>query len=178
MKRTAKFLILFGLPFSLLFAQVAYAEVSVQVSSSNESSSNVSVQSESSGTTTVCQNGKCTTTGGDSKSTVCVNGKCTTTGEDVNYEDGNTRIRINNNETNVQVGPTASDENKVTPTDIPEPTITVNPTITKEIEDAQKESEAIQERIKARVKEQESAIETFIKAEMENLQKLLNSIFS
>lgn len=176
MKRTA-LLTLSGLIAMLLLPQAVFAEVNVHVSSTNDSSSSVNVESHSEGTTTICQNGNCTTTGGESKSTVCVNGKCTTTSDDVNYqsEDGNTKIQINNNGTNVEVGPTGDTSPK--PTE-PKPTITVDPEIEKEIEEAQKEAQAVQERIKQRVKEHEGFLQTFIKSELETLQKLFNSIFS
>jgi hypothetical protein len=168
---------LIGLASFLLMPAVAYAEVNVDITG-NESSSNVSVESESNGTSTICQNGKCTTTGGGSTSTVCVNGKCTTSGNNVNYEseDGSTRIRINNNTTNDPM-PTSKPEVTKGPTPTKQPTPTIDPQIQKEIETAQKEAEAVQERIKQRVKDQESAIEAFIKAELESLQKLLNTIF-
>jgi len=174
-----KFVAIFIGIFSLLvIPPMVMAEVSVNVSSDTSSESDISVQSESSGTSTVCQNGKCTTSGGEGKSTVCVNGKCTTSGEDVDYksEDGNTRIRINNNSTNVQAGPTDT-EDKTIPTK-PQPKITVDPEIEKEIEEAQKESEVIQERVKQRVKEQESALQTFIKAELASLQKFFDGLFN
>lgn len=167
----AAFLILFGLTAVFMLPQSAFATVDVRVSSTNDSTSSVNVDSQDSGTTTICQNGKCTTTGGESTSTVCVNDKCTTTKDDVNYqsEDGNTRIRINKNGTNVEVGPKGT---------TPNPTITIDPQMQKEIEEAQKEAEAVQNRIKQRAKDQESSLQTFIKAELENLQKLINSIFS
>lgn len=176
MKHTA-LLILFGLTVGFLFPQTVLAEVNVHVSSSNDSSSRVNVESHSEGTTTVCQNGNCTTTGGDNKSTVCVNGTCTTASEDVNYqsEDGNTRVQINNNSTNIQVSPTEHITPKPTES---KPTITIDPEIEKEIDEAQKEAQAVQERIKQKVKEHEGLIQSFIRTEMENLQKLFNSIFS
>lgn len=171
MKR-AVLLTLFSMIAVLLLPQAVFAEVNVRVSSSNDSSSSVNVESHSESTTTICQNGNCTTTGGESKSTVCVNGKCTTTSDNVNYEseDGNTKVQINNNGTNVQVGPTGETT--------PKPTTTVDPEIEKEIDEAQKEAQAVQDRLKQRVKEQEGFIQEFIRAELENLQKLFNSIFS
>lgn len=174
MKRTA---LIIGIVSLFVLPTVVLAEVNVNVSN-GESTSEVNVQSESSGTSTVCQNGKCTTSNGENSSTVCVNGKCTTSGEDVDYksEDGNTRIRINNNSTNVQVGPTDTDGTPF-PTK-PQPAITVDPEIEKEIEEAQKESEVIQERVKQRIKEQESALDAFIKAELESLQKFIDGLFN
>lgn len=77
------------------------ADSSVNVSN-NGANSHTSVDVESNtGQNTICQNGKCTTTGSNNGSShVCVNGKCFDSSDgNVNYksEDGNTNIHINNN---------------------------------------------------------------------------------
>lgn len=178
MKLPAKIIITVGIALGLLIPQAAYAEVKVDISG-NEGSSRVNVNSQSTGTSTICQNGKCTTTEGESSSTVCINGKCSTSNGDVNYEsnDGTTRVQINSNTGNnsIIVGtPTSGPTKTPTPTK-PEPTM--DPDIQAEIEQAQKEAAEAEVRIKARMKEQESALEAFIKAELENLQKFLDGLF-
>lgn len=175
MKRTA--LLVSVLSF-LFVPSVASAEVDVQISN-NESSSEVHIQSESQGTSTICQNGKCTTTGGTNTSTVCVNGECKTSDKDVNYasEDGTTKVNITTNGSNVEVGPTTVPSvASPTPTE-PQPTITVDPEIEKEIAAAQRETEIVQERLKKRFKDQESFLDAFIKAEIASLQKILDGFF-
>jgi CCR4-NOT transcriptional regulation complex NOT5 subunit len=64
-------------------------------------SNSINVNQTTTGQTTKCVNGTCTTTGGGSKSTVCINGKCTTTEDgsnvDVQSDDSHTQIHINTN---------------------------------------------------------------------------------
>jgi len=93
--------IIFGIFFLLLLApSVSAAETKVNVSNNaDDSTSNVSVKSMSTGSSTTCINGKCTTTEGENKGTVCVNGECYTSEDgniDVKSEDGNTTVTVNN----------------------------------------------------------------------------------
>lgn len=94
--------ILFSILF-LLIAPLAHAsEVKVNISNnSSGSSSNVSVNSTSEGTSTTCVNGNCTTTGGSSHSKVCINGECTESDGDVEIkkDDGNNHLYISNSGT-------------------------------------------------------------------------------
>src|SRR5579885_2168157 len=85
---------------SLLAAPQIFAEANttIKVSNTNNSTSDINVQN-STGESTVCINGNCTTTtGSDSNSTnVCINGTCYTsdTGNlDVQSDNGNNQVHI------------------------------------------------------------------------------------
>ena len=178
MKRTAIITSVLALGISVILPQAAFAEVNVEVTG-NDASSNVNVHQEGSSSTTICQNGKCTTTGGGSKSTYCVNGKCTTTDDNVDYqsEDGNTRIKINNNSSDDEVGPTISVTKPPKPT-ITKPTITITQEeIDKKVEEAEKKVDEAVERIKERAKSNDGALGAFIKAEMNSLTDFLENLF-
>ncbi len=175
MKRTAILISTFSL---LLIPSPAFAEVNVQVSNS-EGSSQVNVNSESTGTSTICQNGKCTTTGGESTSTVCINGKCTTTNEDVNYqsEDGSTKVEVNNSGAKVEVSPIITNKENPTPT-LSEPTITQNPEVEKKIAKVEEKVEEMQSQVKQRMKDKDSMIGAFIQSEIASLQNLIATLFN
>lgn len=82
--------LLFSLPF-FIFPTVVFAAVNV----STTGDSNVTVNQETKGESTTCINGKCTTTGGESKSKVCVNGKC--------YESDNGNLEVNEGNTQINI---------------------------------------------------------------------------
>lgn len=176
MKRTAIITSILALGISVTLPQAAMAEVHVEVTG-NDASSNVNVHQEGSSSTTVCQNGKCTTTGSESKSTYCVNGKCTTTEGDVDYksDDGTTRIQINN-DSDVEIEPTIDITKPPTPT-VVKPTITVDPELEKKIDEAEKEVDETVARIKERVKTEDGALASFIKEEIDSLTKFLEDLF-
>ncbi len=97
--------ILLLLLFSLAAVPFTFAktETHIEVSNNGEgANSEVNVEN-STGESTVCVNGKCTTSSGNSEnnSTVCINGECTTSNGDVNIhsEDENAKVTINNNTT-------------------------------------------------------------------------------
>src|SRR3989344_3367785 len=92
-----KRLLLFSI---LLLFSPGIASADTHVSVTEDGDSNVNVRSNSSGTTTKCVNGKCTTTGGESKSTVCINGECTDYEGDVDISENGGKIQININNSN------------------------------------------------------------------------------
>ena|SRR3989344_6009309 len=80
--------------FPLLISTPVFA-ADIHVSSTGDS--NVSVNSQTTGESTTCINGKCETTGGESKTTVCVNGKCTESDGNVDINENNVQVKVNNN---------------------------------------------------------------------------------
>jgi hypothetical protein len=172
MKRQAGFYTLIALVAIFFFPQITFAD-------------NVSVNSQSTGQSTTCINGSCTTTGGGSKTTVCHNGQCTTTDDgnvDYSSPDGHTQIRVNNNTGGNTIDVSPSPE----PTDIspsPEPSITLepsitpDPTITQMRDDINKHVQKELEGIKEHMKDQNAAISDFIKTEMDALQNMLQGMF-
>lgn len=176
MKRSALLFNIFAVSALLLFAQPALAEVSVSVSG-NEGSSNVSVQQESSGQSTTCINGECTTTGGSGKATVCINGECTTSDDGsikIQSDDGSTKVDISNDVSVSSDEPSSMEEKEA----VTEPTITPDPVMEQKMDSLDQEIEDTTERIKERVKSEESVLMSFIKEELESLQKFINSLFS
>ena len=153
-----------------------------------DASSTVNVHTEGSNQSTTCVNGNCTTTGSSGKSTVCINGNCTTSDTgDVNYnsDDGHTQVHINTNTDTVTGTPQPSAD----PTEDPEvsedvPSITPNPTIHAEIAHAKKKIAAarkhvqkVQDAMKEHMKDHDAAISTFVKGEMDSMQKLMDNLF-
>ncbi len=172
MKRAAILISTLGL---LLFPSSAFAEVHVQVSNS-EGSSQVNVSSETSGSSTVCHNGTCTTTGGENTSTVCINGTCTTTNENVDYksEDGTTKVEVNNFESSVAASPAL--EAKITTT--PEPTVTTSPEVEKKVKEIEAKVQEMDIQVKQRVKDKDGAIAIFIQTELASLHSLISNLFN
>src|SRR6185437_8831682 len=131
-------IIAISLSLFILIPSVVYADSSVDVSGNGDgSTSDVNINSQSNGQSTVCHNGNCTTTGGGSSTTYCYNGQCTSTHDgNVNYTspDGHTHINVNNNTGNTSVAPSpqptagAADVSQ-SPTDKLVPSLTPDPTI-------------------------------------------------
>ena len=92
MKRAA----LFATVFLLVVPQIANADI--HVATTGDSSVNVS--SQTSGTSTTCINGNCTTTGGGSHTTATVNGKTYESNGDLNVDDGNSHVHVNSSSGN------------------------------------------------------------------------------
>lgn len=118
-----------GLFLSLFIAPLIIPIASYANSSGN---SDVSVQSESRGTSTTCINGKCTSTGGGSYATACINGKCTTSDDgkmDIESDDGHSSIHINNSTNNSATEDNETDVDNDTPEEQLTPTVTPKPTM-------------------------------------------------
>jgi len=171
-----------------LLPQTAFADSTVSVSNNGDgSNSSVSVDSQTSGQSTVCTNGNCTTTGGGSKTTVCNNGQCTTTDGNVDYQsaDGHTQVQIDNNNS-VSNTPSPSEAPTSTPTLTPQPSISaapVTPTITPDPTIMQMKNDinnAVKEQVdelKSHMKAQQDSISSFIHSEMQSLQELFSHLF-
>src|ERR1700690_1071445 len=116
--------------FLLPQSALADSSTSVNISNNGDSSqNNVNVQN-STGGNTICQNGNCTTTGGNTgQSTVCINGNCTTSSGDIDMQsnDGNDQVNISNNTSgnSITVPPTPT----ATATPVPSPSVSPSPTV-------------------------------------------------
>ncbi len=111
MKKFIIILLFFFIPTS-----IAFADTHVTVSNNGTgSNSDVSVNQQTSGQTTTCINGNCTTTGGGSHATVCINGKCTESDNgdiDAQSDDGHSQVHISNSGTNSSTSSTSSNNSK------------------------------------------------------------------
>lgn len=178
MKHSAIRYILFAVLAVFLIPQTAAASVDVNISNNNDSSDNsVSVNSQSSGESNTCINGKCTTTGGGSHATVCINGHCTNSDSgnvDMQSDDGHSQVHIHSNTSGNSVTPEASSDQSAISG---EPSITPNPTIIQMRKDINDKVHKQTDEVKKHLKSQESAFSAFIKSEMDALQVFLNNLF-
>ena len=171
MNRLAGMYTLSALIVVLLLPQTSFAE-------------DTTVKSQSEGQTTTCVNGQCTTTGGGNKTTICHNGQCSTVNNgNVDYEssDGHTQIHVHNNTANNSVNessvPTTSFSDTPEPTVTGVPSISPDPTIIQMRKDLNNQVKKEIEGVKEHMKDENSALSDFFKAEMETLKNLLNSLF-
>ena len=132
----------------------------------------VNVNSNTGGNT-VCQNGKCTTTEGTSKSKVCVNDQCwDSENENVDYEspDGNTKVKItNNSDAKVEQ---ESEQNTNTTVTVTDGAKKIEPTIKQEVKAAKDEAK---KKIEEMTKEFD--IMEFINAQLEEIKGLFTLDF-
>lgn len=166
MKHSGLFYTLIAAFSLLLFPQPAHAETNVTISG-NDSTSQVSVNSETNSTSTTCVNGDCTTSGGENKSTVCINGNCTTSESgklDIQSEDGSSEIHIDN-----ATSPTSAPTTK--------PSITPDPTIMQMREDINYTVKQQADAVKDHVQKQENAIQKFFREQVASIQSLFDSLF-
>lgn len=165
-----KLLSVIVLTFFLGLAPKAFAETSIDISSNGDgASSEVSVES-STGESTVCVNGHCTTTqNGGSSATVCINGTCETTEGDVNVQEGGVKVQVeNDNNSNAPVVTQIPADQTPTLT----PTSPITPSPQQQASDSAKQSE-IKDPTSSR-QEKKSAFEEL----MNTIRDFLNDILS
>ncbi|MGH9858262.1 MAG: hypothetical protein ACRD4B_10500, partial [Acidobacteriota bacterium] len=163
-----------------LTAHAATSHVSIENNSEGAHSS-VQVNQEGSGQTTVCQNGRCTTTGGSSQSTVCLNGECKTYEDgnvDIQSDDGNTKVKINNHHSDDVSKEDFFEEKDSHKTPAIQPNdVTPEPTLAAKIEKVKKEVAKTNARIKERMKSEDALLSSFIESEIAALQKFIDALF-
>jgi hypothetical protein len=148
---------------SLFIPQYAFAETSTNIHISNEGNdahSEVNVQNNNNAST-ICINGKCTTSGGSDTTThVCINGSCTDSNDgdvDASSDDGNSQVHIHSKSNAlVNSSPTTS-----VPTSIPTLSISPTPNISKMMED---EGKRISQSLHKTAQERETLVQQVVTA--------------
>src|SRR5260221_8594134 len=129
-----------------LFAAVpAFASTNVVDVTNNGEGSTTHVNVESNtGQNTICQNGKCTTTGSNGHATACVNGKC------YDSDDGNLDVKSDNGITQVHIGSSPTIQ-EPTMTITPPPTPNIKPTIEEKKKEIKAKVDAKKKEIKDKI---------------------------
>jgi hypothetical protein len=148
---------------SFFITSHAFAETSITTQISNESNgshSEVNVQNNTD-SSTICINGKCTTSGGsDAKTHVCINGNCMDSDNgnvDAHSDDGTSQVHIHNTSgAPVSVSPTTDDF-----TSTPIPSVSPTPNISKMMED---ESKKISQSLHDTTQERDSLVQQVVTA--------------
>ena len=155
-----------GFLISLALLLITPLPVFADVHVTSTGDSNVSVNESSSGQSTTCINGNCTTTGGGSHTKVCINGNCTETEGNYDYDNGKTSVHVSNSSNSNSTN--QNNSSNVTPA-LHKDSDSDLDADEREETDATKSAKEIKEKVKNDIKHQR----TFFGSLIEMLKKLL-----